>query len=134
MRKHNSQGVTGRWGAERMDRLRLHLARPDPVLLLALLGLLTGLLAGGVIVLFRWLVEGFQSSFLPGGLPENYELLSVPLRWLLPVIGAVAIALIFVPWSRDMPRIRPNSIVKRDRAVTWEVKAFVEATPISGPA
>jgi len=56
-----------------IEALRFSLARPDALLQLALLGLVTGFLAGGVIVLFRFLVEGAQDTFLPGNGAENYE-------------------------------------------------------------
>ena len=52
--------------SERLDESRIHLARPDALLPLAFLGLLTGLLAGGVIVLFRLFVEGVKDAILPG--------------------------------------------------------------------
>lgn len=83
------------WYGSRLERLQLHLSRHDALLQLSFLGLLTGLLAGGVIVLFRIVVEQTQASFLLDGLPENYEALSPWARFLLPVGGALMIALIF---------------------------------------
>lgn len=83
------------WYGNRLERLQLHLSRHDALLQLSFLGLLTGLLAGGVIVLFRIVVEQTQASFLLDGLPENYEALSPWARFLLPVGGALVIALIF---------------------------------------
>ena len=56
-----------------LESIRFRLARPDALLLLALLGLLTGFLAGGVIVLFRFLVENSQDFLLPATGSENYE-------------------------------------------------------------
>jgi hypothetical protein len=55
------------------DRLRFQLSRSDALPLLSVLGLFTGFLAGGVIVLFRLFVEGTQAGMLPGGVVENYE-------------------------------------------------------------
>ncbi len=83
------------WLVEKLDELRLHLSRPDALIQLAFIGLLTGLAAGGVIVLFRLMVEGVQAGFLPDGLAENYEALPAWLRFLLPVAGGVLIGLIF---------------------------------------
>ncbi|MES9845694.1 MAG: chloride channel protein [Candidatus Sedimenticola sp. PURPLELP] len=83
------------WLSERMDELRLHLSRPDALIQLALLGMVTGLLAGGVIVAFRVAVEGSQSGFMPGGLAENFEALPVWARFLLPVLGGLLIGLVF---------------------------------------
>ncbi|WP_245831947.1 chloride channel protein [Solemya velesiana gill symbiont] len=75
--------------------MRLHLSRPDALIQLALLGLVTGLLAGGIIVAFRVAVEGAQAGFLPGGLSENYEALPLWARFLLPVVGGAIIGWIF---------------------------------------
>ncbi|MCK5647606.1 MAG: chloride channel protein, partial [Gammaproteobacteria bacterium] len=61
---------------------------------LAFLGVFTGLLTGGIIVLFRILVEEIQSGLLTGS-SENYEALSVEMRFLYPVIGSVIIAFVF---------------------------------------
>ena len=78
-----------------LDETRIRLARPDALLPLAVLGLLTGLLAGIVIVLFRLSVEGMQDGILPGEGAENYEGLSGPMRLLLPVLAAVLLAIMF---------------------------------------
>jgi len=78
-----------------LERVRMNLSRSDALITLALLGLVTGLLAGGVIVAFRFAVEGTQGQFLPGGAVENYEALPGWLRFTLPVIGGLLIGLIF---------------------------------------
>jgi len=79
-----------------LDRLRIRLSRIDTGMpWLALLAVLTGLLAGAVIVAFRLLVEGAQGLFLPGGDAENYEALDPWLRLLLPVAGGLLLGLIF---------------------------------------
>ena len=78
-----------------MEALRFHLARPDALLQLALLGLIAGFLAGGVIVLFRLLVESTQDYLLPGNNPDNYEALGTTLRFLFPIIASILLALMF---------------------------------------
>lgn len=79
-----------------LDFLRLRLSRIDTGMpWLALLALLTGLLAGAVIVAFRLLVEGVQGLFLPGGDPENYEALGALWRFTLPALGGLALGLAF---------------------------------------
>ncbi len=82
-----------------LDDARLQLAHPDALLHLAVVGLLTGLAAGGIIVLFRLAVEGVQGMMLPGGAPENYEALSGWWRLLLPLAGGVLIGWIF-RWNK----------------------------------
>jgi len=87
-----------------LDDARLHLAHPDALLHLALVGLLTGLAAGGVIVLFRLMVEGTQGLILPGGGPENYEGLDWQWRLLLPLAGGLLIGLIF-RWNKGSDNV-----------------------------
>lgn len=83
-----------------MDKTRLHLARPDALAQLSVLGLITGLLAGAVIVSFRLLVEHTQDSILPGEGAEYYEGLPFWTRLWLPVAGGILLALMFRWWAR----------------------------------
>lgn len=85
-----------------MHRIRIHLSRPDALIQLSGLGLITGFLAGGVIVAFRLAVEGSQAGLLPGDLPENYEALPPLLRFLLPVFGSLLLGFIFHNWSKGL--------------------------------
>ena len=82
---------------ERSQQIRLGLARPDALVQMAILGLLTGVVAGGVILLFRWGVEGVQAALLPAG-PEDYEGLRPWVRLLLPIAGGMSIGLLFL-WT-----------------------------------
>lgn len=75
-----------------LDRFRLRVSRPDAVLELSLLGLLSGLVAGVVSILFRLLVEQAQAGFL--GEPGDYRQLAPLWRMLLPIGGGVAIGLV----------------------------------------
>ncbi|NOZ53846.1 MAG: chloride channel protein [Gammaproteobacteria bacterium] len=84
-----------------LEKLRLHLAGADALPLLALLGLLSGLVAGGVIILLRLLVESIQHGFLPDGDIENYEALSMAVRFALPVFGGLVIGLLFQLAGKD---------------------------------
>ncbi len=88
------QRIRADW-SQQLDESRIRLARPDALVQLALLGLLTGLLAGAVIVLFRLFVEGLQEGILPGEGPENFESLPGWARLLLPLLAAVLLALMF---------------------------------------
>jgi CIC family chloride channel protein len=60
-----------------------------------LLGAITGLMAGVVVTLFRFSIEWLQIDFLPGGQVGNYEALPGWLQFVLPVSGALVLALIF---------------------------------------
>ena len=73
----------------------LTIESPRQLIKLALLGFWTGLLASGLVIVFRWLVETIQASFLPAGLSENYEALPVWALVALPVGGALLLGLLF---------------------------------------
>ncbi len=83
------------WLHKHLEHIRLTLSRPDALLMLVMIGLLAGILSGGVIVLFRFVVEGTLASVLPGAHDENFEGLPGWLRLLLPVLGGMAIGLLF---------------------------------------
>jgi len=95
----NVKPLKGSW-QRLLDEARLQLAYPDALLHLAVVGLLTGLAAGGVIVLFRLVVEGTQGLFMPGGGSENFEGLSWWWRLLLPLAGGALIGWLF-RWNKD---------------------------------
>jgi len=78
-----------------LERVRLHLSRPDALLMLVMIGLLAGVLAGAVIVIFRFAVEGTLAGVLPGQHDENFEGLPGWLRLMLPILGGLAIGLLF---------------------------------------
>lgn len=76
-----------------VESLRDQLAGADSLPQLSLLGLLTGIIAGAVIVLFRWAVEIPLGFFLPGNF-ENFEAISSIMHFALPITGAVLLGLI----------------------------------------
>jgi chloride channel protein, CIC family len=81
-----------------LESLRLRLSRPDTLFWPAVLGLLTGLSAGIVIVAFRLAVEGSQAMMLPDH-GENYEALPLALRLVLPLAGSILIGLLFLRFA-----------------------------------
>lgn len=100
------------WG-EWLDESRIRLARPDALLQLAILGLLTGLLAGGVIVAFRLFVEGIQDGLLPGAGPENYEQLAAWAQFALPIVAAVLLAIMFRRYSKGLHVLGVARVMER---------------------
>ena len=85
-----------------VERSQFRLAGPDALLQLAILGLLTGIITGVVIVVFRLLVEETQDFLLPGNGSEGYERLSLGLRFLFPVIAGLLLALLFYKYSKGI--------------------------------
>lgn len=77
----------------RTERLRDQLAQVDSLPYLTLLGLITGIIAGAVIVLFRWAVELPLGYFLPRDF-ENFEAISSATHFFLPVMGACLLGFI----------------------------------------
>lgn len=86
-----------------LDRLRLRLSRAEALPQLGVLGILTGLIVGVVMIAFRLLIETAQGAFLPGGNPENYEALAYELRFALPLAGGLLIGLAF-QWLPEAAR------------------------------
>ncbi len=78
-----------------LERLREVLAGKRALFVLSLLGLLTGILVGVVISLFRFSMELPQTALLPGGNPENYEALSWEVRLCLASGGGLLMGLLF---------------------------------------
>lgn len=97
----NNSKLQKKWH-DKLEALRFRLARPDALLHLAFLGLITGFLAGGVIVIFRLLVEGTQDQLLPGNSSENYEALDSGIRFLFPLISGVLLALLFYKGAKGI--------------------------------
>ena len=96
-----------------MESFHFRLARPDALLQLAVLGLFTGFIAGGVIVTFRLIVESTQDSLLPGNGPENYEALGNGIRFLFPIIASVLLALLFYKSSKGLRVLGVARVMER---------------------
>lgn len=79
--------------SHRIESLRDQLAGAEALPQLTLLGLLTGIIAGAVIVLFRWAVELPLGYFLPDNF-ENFEEVSSLVHFALPLSGAILLGLI----------------------------------------
>lgn len=85
-----------------LENLNFRLAKPDALLYLAIFGLITGLLSGGVIIIFRLFVESSQDFILPGKGSENYEALAPWARFIFPVVASVLMAILFYKWSNGI--------------------------------
>ena len=75
---------------------------------LTVLGAVTGLLAGGVVLAFRWLIETSQRAFLPDGRLGNYEALPDGVMLALPLLGGLVLGMVF---ERLPPHLRSVGIV-----------------------
>ncbi|MDY6840606.1 MAG: chloride channel protein [Pseudomonadota bacterium] len=74
--------------------IRRRLSGVDALPQLAVLGLLSGLITGGVILVFRLAIEWPLGHFLPGDGSESFEQLDLLTRGLLPLAGALSLGLL----------------------------------------
>ncbi len=77
------------------------------------LAVLTGLIAGGVVLAFRWLSDTAQSAFLPGGKVGNYEALHHATRLILPVAGAMLLGTWFRHLDSDRRQVGVVHVLDR---------------------
>jgi len=94
-------------------RTRSLLAGTRALFALSLLGLTTGIIAGSVIVLFRFSTEYSQILLLPGADPENYEALTWQMRLVFTTAGGLFLGLLFYFVSRVPLRIGVIHVLER---------------------
>ena len=90
--EHSIPTFKRRW-QQHLDNWRHQLSGLDALPQLTILGLLTGILAGIVIVIFRLLVE-VPLYFMLSGHTENFEALSSAWHFWLPFLGATLFGLV----------------------------------------
>lgn len=98
---------------EYLVRTRFLLAGKRALFALSLLGLITGIVVGLVIILFRFSIEFSQVSFLPGANAENYEALSWQARLLIASAGGLLLGLLFQFVSRVPLRVGIVHVLER---------------------
>ncbi|MCW8828338.1 MAG: chloride channel protein [Gammaproteobacteria bacterium] len=81
------------WRDSALAHFQLRLSRADAVMELSLLGLLSGVIAGVISILFRLAVEFTQGSYLSGP-PGSFETLGLASRFWLPVAGGLLIGVL----------------------------------------
>ncbi|MBK1707504.1 H+/Cl- antiporter ClcA [Marichromatium gracile] len=112
MRRMRRPSPLPTWFHPSLEWLRLRLSRPEALVWHAAIGLLTGLLAGAVIVGFRLAVEGAQAAWLPEH-GENYEALAIWVRLLLPLAGALVIGVIFLRFAQGIQVLGVARVMER---------------------
>ncbi|MFP8966678.1 chloride channel protein [Pokkaliibacter sp. CJK22405] len=94
-----------------LSHFRGRLAHVEALPQLALLGLLCGIATGLVMALFRWVIQLPLEQLL--GDPEAFEKLTLWERGLFPLIGAVVIILIFLPFPASRRRVGIVYVLER---------------------
>lgn len=97
----------------RLEQIHLRLVTFDSLLLLSLLAAITGVLSGLIIIIFRFLIESIQAMILPARQVENYEALSIVGLLLLPIAGALIIALIYRVLPKDTQQVGVVHVMER---------------------
>ena len=101
-----------KWGSDRLESFRLRVARTDAIAELSLLGILSGVLAASVIILFRFLVEVGQVAMLGNHL-YDFERLEPVLRLVTALSGGVLLGLLFQAVSPPMRRVGVPHVLER---------------------
>ncbi len=94
-----------------LEALRATLARADALFPLSVLGLLAGIVTGVVIVAFRLISE---NALVLAGLmddAENFEALSPEWRLALPIVGGLAIGLLFRAVRSESRSVGPAHVM-----------------------
>ncbi|WP_027855377.1 chloride channel protein [Marinobacterium litorale] len=78
-----------------LDNFRQRLYYFEALPQLVVLGILSGLVTGGVIILFRLAIELPQQWLLPTGIIEHFESLPLWQRFLYPVLGSLLLIMLF---------------------------------------
>jgi len=92
---------------------RHQLSGVDALPQLSILGLISGSLTAGVILLFRFLIEAPLAYFFPEGDPENYEGLSTFMRAVLPISGAFLIGVIWYRLKINQRKVGVAFVMER---------------------
>ena len=96
-----------------LTNVRRRLARSEARVQLAILGTMSGIGAGALIVLFRMSFEIPQLALLPEHELGNYEALHPLIRFILPIMGALLIATGFQYLTKAEKRVGVGHVIER---------------------
>lgn len=96
-----------------LETFRDRLANLDALPQFALLGVLSGIVTGVVILLFRMAIEIPLRYWLPDNDPENFEALEPYLRFIAPVMGGLVVGLVFSYLSKDAQKVGVIRVLER---------------------
>ncbi len=96
-----------------LEHFRHRLGHVDALPQLVVIGLLSGIATGLLIILFRLTVDMSQQFLLPSGLPEDFESLALSDRFLLPAAGSLVLFFILFGLKPEQRRVGPVHVLER---------------------
>nr|WP_202932345.1 MULTISPECIES: chloride channel protein [Halomonas] len=96
-----------------MESFRRQLANVDALPQLCVLGLVSGVMTGAVMVAFRLLLEAGAALYMPDGNPEAFEGLSPWLRSLLPIIAVTLIGTLLYRQKATARKLGVGHVIER---------------------
>lgn len=96
-----------------LEHFRERLAHLDALPQYALLGVLSGVITGLIILIFRLAIEIPLRFWLPENNPENFESLEPYLRFVAPVTGSLVAGFILNYLSKDTQKIGVTLVLER---------------------
>ena len=97
----------------RIRHFHFGLGKIDALPQLVILGLLSGLISGAVIELFRWVIEQPPTLWMPDGLAENFEGFDQLTRIVFILTGALLIGLLFTYFRDDKRKAGVAYVIER---------------------
>ncbi|MFC7369070.1 MULTISPECIES: chloride channel protein [Vreelandella] len=96
-----------------LESFRRQLANVDALPQLCVLGLVSGVMTGAVMVAFRLLLEAGAALYMPDGNPEAFEGLSPWLRSLLPIIAVTLIGTLLYRQKATARKLGVGHVIER---------------------
>ena len=96
-----------------LESFRRQLANVDALPQLCVLGLVSGVITGAVMVAFRLLLEAGAMLYMPEGDPEAFEGLSPWLRALLPIVAVTLIGLLLYRQRSAARKLGVSHVIER---------------------
>ncbi|WP_434983743.1 chloride channel protein [Vreelandella zhaodongensis] len=96
-----------------LESFRRQLANVDALPQLCVLGLVSGVMTGALMVAFRLLLEAGAALYMPDGNPEAFEGLSPWLRSLLPIIAVTLIGTLLYRQKATAHKLGVGHVIER---------------------
>jgi H+/Cl- antiporter ClcA len=96
-----------------LESFRRQLANVDALPQLCVLGLVSGVITGTVMVAFRLLLEAGAALYMPDGDPEAFEGLMPWLRALLPIMSITLIGLLLYRQRSAARKLGVSHVIER---------------------